>query len=151
MLSYMFNSPEVIARWVADHIPGCQRGFTNCRAIGVFNEDGEIIAGLVYHNWEPEAGIIEISAAAVPRTYWMTRQTLQHMYGYPFDQLHCQMVVQRVRASDERQLRMLAVYGFALHKIARLYGRDEDGVVATLTYEDWRNNKFNRRHDKIAA
>jgi hypothetical protein len=144
MLSYLYNSHHVVAAWVAQRIPHCRRGWEACRAIGIADDD-DLIAGLVYHNWEPEAGIMEISSAAVPGSGWYTRETMARHYQYPFLQCQCQMVVVRVKASDERLLRMFAVQGYAFVKIARLFGRNEDGVVGTLTYEDWANNKFNKR------
>jgi hypothetical protein len=147
MHQYVYGHNEIVANFVASMIPECRaRGFSNYRAIGVVDGDGRLIAGLVYHGYQPEAGTIEISGAALPGQYWMTRETLRHMYGYPFLQLRCQMVINRVPADDERQLRMMAVFGYSLVRIPRLLGRDRDAVIGTLTIEDWINNKFNRRY-----
>ena len=55
------------------------------------------------------------------------------MYQYPFFGCHCQMVINRVPAEDERQLRMLAVFGYSLIRVPRGLGRDKDLVLATLT------------------
>jgi hypothetical protein len=148
MLRYVYDRPEIIAPFVASLIPDCHgRGLPKASAaIGVIDSDGRLIAGLVYHGYQPEAGVIEITGAALPGRYWMTRETLRQMYGYPFLQLRCQMVVNRVPADDIRQLRMMAVYGYSFVKIPRLLGRDRDAVVGTLTIEDWAKNKFNSRH-----
>jgi len=53
-------------------------------------------------------------------------------------------VVMRVPADNEYLLGILARYGYVFHRIARLFGSDRDGVVCTLTYEDWIDNKFNK-------
>jgi hypothetical protein len=145
MLRYVYGKDEIVAQFVATLIPHCRRGFgANAKAIGIIDEKGWLIAGLVYHNYDPEAAIIEISGASMhPR--WLTRGTIARMYQYPFLQCRCQMVVQRTPADDERLLRQLAVYDYAFVKIPRLFGRDRDGVVCTLTYEDWANNRFNQR------
>jgi hypothetical protein len=145
MLNYVYGHDEVVARFVAQFIPRCrERGFGNCKAIGVL--DGEqLIAGLVYHNWEPEAGIIEMSGAALPGKQWLTRGTIARMYQYPFHVAHCQMLVQRNAATDERLLRQLAVYGYTFIRVPRMLGRDQDGVLCLLTYEDWASNRFNQR------
>jgi hypothetical protein len=92
-----------------------------------------LIAGLVYHNWDPEAGTIEISGAALPGHFWLTRPTLARMYQYPFLQCNCQMVVQRTPADNERLLYILARYGYSFVTVPRLLGRDRDCVVCTLT------------------
>jgi RimJ/RimL family protein N-acetyltransferase len=145
-VKYLYGQDEAVADFVRQLVPSCRtRGFGRCKAIGVMDNDGALIAGLVYHNYDPDAEVIEISAAALPRQYWMTRETLYRMYAYPFLEVGCQMVVQRIEASDERQQRMMAAFDFMLIRVPRMLGRDKDGVLCLLTYEDWIANKFNRR------
>jgi RimJ/RimL family protein N-acetyltransferase len=146
MLDYVYGHDGSVAHFVATLIPHCRRGFgPNAKAIGVVDDKGRLIAGLVYHNWDPEAGIIEISGAALPGTYWLTRETLARMYQYPFHQCGCQMVVQRTPADDVRLLGILAAYGYVFVTVPRLFGRERDGVICSLTREAWENNRFNKR------
>jgi|SRR5262252_5859910 len=144
MVRYLFGQHEAVAKFVADRIPHNHGwGFGPVKTIGVLDEDGRLIAGIVYGNWNPEAGVIEIAAAATsPR--WLTRRTIELMYGYPFAQLGCQMVVQRTPAGNERLLRQLAVAGYNFVLVPRLFGRDRDCVICTLTCEVWRASKFIR-------
>ena len=145
MMRFVYGHDHIIARFVAALIPHVGwRGFpANSKAVGIINEAGELIAGLVYSGWNPDAGTIEISGAATdPR--WLTRETLRRMFSYPFEECACQMVVMRVLASNERLLRQLAAYGFNFVEVKRLFGREYDGVICTLTVEDWRANKFNK-------
>ena len=146
MLEYAYGHDEVVCAFVANLIPTVrQRGFApNSRAIGVV--DGTtLIAGIVYHNYDPDAGIIEISGAALPGQPWLSRETIRRMYQYPFHQCGCQMIVQRNAADDERLLSMLARYGYHFIKIPRMLGRHRDGVLCCLTYEAWADNRFNRK------
>ena len=99
----------------------------------------------MYHNWDPEAGVIELSGAALPGVNWLTRETLKRMFQFPFLQCNCQMVVQRTPADDRRLLGILAAYGYDLVAVPRLFGRNRDGVICCLTREAWAGNKFNRR------
>lgn len=145
MLDYVYGHDQVVSQFVAGLIPHCRRGFgPNARAIGVV-DDGDLIAGIVYYNYDPEAAIIEIAGAALPKENWLTRRTLARMYEYPFLGCRCQMVVQRTPADDERLLGMLAAYGYQHIRMPRLFGRNRDGVISRLTYEDWINNRFNKR------
>jgi RimJ/RimL family protein N-acetyltransferase len=145
-LRYVYEQDVTIARFVAAMIPTVGwRGFDNCRTIGVIDASGNLIAGIVYNNWNPMSGIIEVNAAAIPGSKWVTRETLHRMSAYAFEKCACQMAVMRVRESDDRLLRQLAAYGFTFVRIARLFGRDADGVYCSLTVEDWANNKFNKR------
>jgi orotate phosphoribosyltransferase len=148
MLDYVFGHDDLIGDFVANLIPHCRRGFgPNIRAMGVIDRVGDLIAGVVWHNWDPDAGVIELSGAAVPGKHWLSRRTLRHMYAYPFEACDCQMVVQRTPADAEMLLGLLATYGFDFVTVRRLFGRDRDGVICTLTKEAWQANKFNRpRH-----
>jgi hypothetical protein len=147
MLRYVYGQDDIVRPFVASLIPSCMRWGISAASVsfGVIDEDGLLVAGIVFHNYDPDAGVIEISGAALPGHYWMSRETIRRMYSYPFLEIGCQMVVNRVPASDERQLRQLAVYGYSFIRIPRLLGRDADAVLCTLTYEDWIANKFNRR------
>jgi len=129
-----------VARWVAQHIPGCERGFGNCTALAVIDAD-TLVAGIVYHNYAPAAGVIEISASSTtPR--WLTRSVLFEMFSYPFEQIGCQLVAMRIRPSDKPLRRMLKAYGFSEYLIPRLRGRHEAELVMTLTDDAWRANGF---------
>src|SRR5262245_26655894 len=102
MLRYVYGQDEIVARFVAMMIPHVgYRGFGNCRAIGVIDDGGKLIAGLVYSNWNTMAGTIEISGAALPGAHWLTRETIRRMFEYPFEQCGCQMVMTRVLADNE--------------------------------------------------
>jgi len=142
-LKYYYKQDGIVARFVARLIPHC-RGFGAYRAIGILNKQNELIAGAVYHNFIPEAGVIEGSAAALPGHRWVTRQTLRVLYDFPFRVCRCQMVRHVVRGSDLRSLRGLAALGCIHITIPRLFGRDEDGVYCLLTVEAWTASRFNK-------
>ena len=146
MLRYVYDHHEAVGEFVARMIPHVgSRGFgPAARAIGVIDEDGKLIAGLVYHNYDPDAGIIEISGASVSKR-WLSRGTIARMYQYPFVTCGCQMVYQRTPADNEYLLGMLAAYDYAFVKVPRMFGRHKDGVICTLTVEDWQSNRFNKR------
>jgi RimJ/RimL family protein N-acetyltransferase len=144
MLGYVFDRPEIVAPFVAAFIPECrERGFGACSTIGVIDEDGSLIGGIIYKNWVPEVGTVEISGGAIPGTNWLSRRTIQMMYDYPFYQLECQMVIMTTRADNEIVHRIMASVGFTLQTVRRLCGRDCDGVVGTLTLEDWEQSRYN--------
>lgn len=148
MIDFVYGHDQAVAHFVAQMIPRCHRGFgPNIKAIGIIDDPklGNLIAGVVYHNWDPESAVIEMSCAALPGKQWLTRETLGRIYQYPFLQCGCQMVVKRMMADNERLLRQFAVMDCTFYKVHRMWGRDTDGVLVTLTREAWDNNKFNRR------
>jgi hypothetical protein len=146
MLDYVYGYDEIVSHFVAQLIPACrERGLPPGKAFGVIDADGHLIAGIVYHSFDPDAGVIEMSGAALPGRLWLTRETIRRMYVYPFLEIGCQMVVNRVSATDRQQLRQLAAYNYAFITVPRMFGRDKDGVLCLLTREAWEANKFNRR------
>ncbi|MEP7452822.1 GNAT family protein [Phyllobacterium sp. SB3] len=146
------DCPEInqgIAYFVASHIPGCTRGFESYTTMGVIKDD-QLIAGVVYSNFFPETGVIELSAASTSRL-WLTRPVLNAMFGYPFDQLGCQICVLRVSERNERMIRILHRFGFGSVRIPRLRGSDEAEIIFTLTDDAWRSSRFNPANRKVQA
>lgn len=153
MLRYVLDRHELVADFVArtKRVSGVSphAGFTDrrLRSIGVVDGDNELIAGIVYFNHMPAPiNTIEMSIEALPRQRWLTRTTLAMMYRYPFLQCGCQMLITKTSAKSEHVLRMLAAMNFSLILVPRAGGRDEDGVIATLTCEDWVAGKFCQRY-----
>lgn len=127
-------------KWVCDQLwPGQDRTIEGpCLVI---LDKNNLLCTLVYHNYEPDAGVIEITGASVsPR--WLTRSVLHRMFAYPFEELGCQLVVMRVSEHNTRLKRILLTYGFKPHTIDRLRGRNEAEVIYTLTDDAWKANKF---------
>ena len=128
----------------ADSVIGCHgRGFGECATMGVF-EHGALLGVVVFHNWQPEAGVIEISGASTSRR-WLSRPMLERMFIWAFDERGCQLVAARVSDDNKRLHRILHAYGFKSFVIPRLRGRGEDERVFTLTDDDWRGGKFHKR------
>ncbi len=135
---------QVLARWVANRIwPGQGRVFGECRGLAVIDGD-DLIAGMIWHNYEPGAGVIEISGASTSKR-WLTKPVLKALFRAPFVDFGCQAVVMRVSDHDEALHSILHRYGFERFRIPRLRGRDEAENVFVLTDDAWRDNKFNRK------
>jgi len=132
----IYGQTERVAAFVASQPPfDPSRGFGECEAIG-FEIDGHLVAGAVFSNWSPEAGTIEISASATDRR-WMTRKSLQRIFGYVFSQAGCQLCILSVSESNSHMRHIARRLGFTEYLIPRLRGRGEAGAIYTLTAEQW--------------
>jgi RimJ/RimL family protein N-acetyltransferase len=133
------NNPEInagIGEFVSRMVFGRERGIGKFVSMGVIRK-GELIAGVLYHNWSSESEAIEITAAASdPR--WLTKKTLRAVFEYPFQQIGCQAVVARIAESNKRARRIWRAVGSEEYIIPRLRGRHEAEVVMILTDEAWR-------------
>jgi RimJ/RimL family protein N-acetyltransferase len=142
VIEIVYGQSGTVAHWVAVAMkdPAYARGFGNCTAIGVA-EDGDLIGGTVFHQYSPEAGVIEMSSAAVsPR--WLAPKMIRAIFGYVFDQLGCQAVVMRMHETNDRMVRIAQKFGFDGYLLPRLSGRDAGLWVFILTEEQWRQHRL---------
>lgn len=139
------KAPEInraIGDFIACRIWGEPREFAKSTTLGVFNS-GVMVAGMVYYDYDRQAGVVQISGAAdSPR--WLTKPVLWEMFSYPFNELRCQCVVMRVDPGDIRLDRMLTSYGFEKMRLPRLRGRDKDEILYSLFDDVWKQNGFHK-------
>jgi hypothetical protein len=141
----IYGRNDEVAAFVARLIPWCsERGFNEPTAIGVASGD-KLIGGFVFTDWSPEFGVIELTFAGTDKR-WLTRPVLFAAFSYVFDQLGCQMACSRTPASLKHAVRITKAYGFKQVTVPRLFGRDNDGIISTLTAEDWRANGFHKEN-----
>lgn len=135
-----------VGEWISMQLWGrSDRGPRDFSTLAVFRDD-TLIAGVAYHDWHPREGVIEMTVAAVsPR--WLTKPVLKRLFGFPFQQLGCQLVVWRVSARNAHVLDLARRQGFSLYQIPRMLGRHEDGVVCTYTDDAW--NDWLSQHGQI--
>lgn len=132
----LVDQPGLVREWVAVHIPNCSRGWPNDYAIGVVNDNNELIGGSVYHDWSPEYEVIEMSSAAITPK-WITRSTLKGLFQYPFGFLKCRMVVMRVSSKNGVMRDIAKRLGCSEYVIKDLRAAGEDECVYTLARADW--------------
>ena len=136
MADPIFGRSAEVSEFVAGLL-GFGRGFDDCTAIG-FGKP--LVAGVVYHNWNPGSGTIQQSAASTRRD-WLNKNNLLTVFGYPFDQLGCQLCVARISENNDRARRIWRALGASEFVIPRLRGRDEAEAIYTLTREAWDERK----------
>ena len=140
------EKPEIfqaIEKFISMRAWNKPREFGLGRALAIADK-GTVIAGLIYHNYDPDTGVIEISAASDSKR-WLTKPVLRAMFEFPFVGLGCQAVALRCDADAPNNLsRILPSYGFKRYDIPRLRGRDKIEAIYVLSDDDWKGNKFNR-------
>lgn len=129
-----------VAEWVGRRIEGGERGFGECKAMGVMHGEA-LVAGIVFHNWSPEAETIEVTAAADHRA-WATRSVLNEGFGYVFS--FCQAAVARTSVTNMPVRRLWKAFGANEYIIPRLRGRNAAEAIYLLTDDQWSASKFRR-------
>lgn len=104
-------------------------------------EGEKIIGACLFHNWQPDEGVIELTSASVSPK-WLNRPVLQAMFNYAFNGLRCQAAVMRVDPENTRMCRIASAFGFKRYDIPRLRGRDKAEALFILGDDEWRSGKF---------
>jgi RimJ/RimL family protein N-acetyltransferase len=109
--------------------------------MAVLDGEGRMVAGIVFHNYSPEHGVIEVSAAATtPR--WATREVLNAALGYVF--AHCQMAVARIAEDNLPARRLWKALGATEYILSRMRGRTASDALQLLTDDAWAQSKLKR-------
>lgn len=92
-----------------------------------------LIAGLVFYNWYPEKGTIEIDAASVAP--WATRERLAMVGAYVAR--HARLAVFRIDERNERALRLMGRLGARMTVVPEMRAPGVAEVVCTIESEGW--------------
>ncbi len=103
---------------------------------------GVLIGAVVFHNYHPEHGTIEMSSTG---EHHLSRSILNQIFGYVFDEIACQAVIMRVDPENSRMCRIAQAFGFDRYDIPRLRGRNKSEAIFILPEEKWQCSRFNMR------
>lgn len=134
--------PKIVVPFVAS-LADIRPDFGDCRTVAVLDDEGNMVAGIVLHNWCQESGVIEVSAASIDRR-WASRRVLNAVFDYCFGTAGCQMVVARHAQHNKSARRLWKALGASEYIIPRLRGRAASEAIATLTDDKWEKSKFKR-------
>ena len=137
-----------VAAWVSARIPYAYgERFETSVAIGVI--DGQdLIAGVVYHDWNPNYRTMQVSMAA-SSARWARRGVIRALLSYPFEQAGAQKLWAMMAASNERALRFNLGIGFKREAVlARHFGADH-AVVTRMFQRDFERIYGERQHGQI--
>lgn len=126
-----------VAAWTAAHIPHMAGGaFGPGRAIGVADSAANIVAGVVYHDYQPAFGTMQISMAAAS-PLWARRGVIRALLSYPFEQLRVEKLWSAIPASNTRALRFNLGIGFEREAVlVRHFGAD-DAIITRMFRADY--------------
>lgn len=145
VLATATHRPDVnddAGRYASRHIFGTDDGFEKHASLTILR-DGIVCAVIILHNWQPEAGTIELSAAG--SGYWQTRRVVREIFGICFDTMGCQMILMRNSAKDEATVDNSRRLGFTGILLPRMRGRYEDEWLFTLTDDQWKSSRLYKR------
>lgn len=119
-----------VATWVAHRIPYVRRGFNNCVALGLTDDNHNLICGVVYHDLDEGINIQMSIAAESPN--WCNRKSLRWFFHYPFEQLKLKRVTALTSSSNLNTQKMLERLGYQLEGVIRQGYNTDDCLVYGL-------------------
>ena len=143
---FVTDYSDAVKAFVASGLFTPERHFGEAVGLGFANETEGLIAGFVFHNWEPAWGLIEVSGYSTRRD-WVNKDHLRALFAYPFDQLNLRLVTARHSERNTRVRRSWNALGAAETVVPEIRGPSEAEVIAVLTKEAWLSSKFMRPSD----
>lgn len=119
-------------------------------AFGVIRDDGALVGGVVFSEWRPAFGTIEMSAAGVSSLLFSPQIVSalgEHVYG----KLVANRVWARTASSNQRAIKLLKHIGFTPEGVsADWYGPSQHAVTYRMLRRDW-IRLYGKPDDQVAA
>lgn len=133
---FLTGRNEDVAAWVAERIPDCHYGFKDCTAIGVVSGE-RMIAGVVYHQYQPEFGTIQLHIAT-ESPMWARRETIRQLLAYPFIQLGVFKAWVCMAEDNHKAVETVKHIGFKREAtLANQFGKGRHAVISRMYRPDF--------------
>lgn len=141
------NQDKRVAEWVASNISVFDFGNTPYTAIGLANETGSLLAGVIYQNYTKTD--IHMHVAALPGKRWLCRHFLGEGFRYPFEQLGCRRVTGLVPSRNEIAQSFDEHLGFVREGVVRkILPNGDDLIIYGMLREECRWLDVGRNHGR---
>lgn len=131
----VYGEDSYVAAWVADKIPHVD-DFGPSAAIGVLS-GGELIAGVVYHDYQKKFGTIQLSMAAIS-PMWARGKNIHGLLKFPFEDLECYRVFTLTPLDNTKAINVNAHIGFKREAISHSgFGKNRHAVVMRMLLPEY--------------
>ena len=141
MTQLIFDKDEELAVWAEINYPECSpipRPFTS---IGVADNNGNILAVAIFHDF----AIVDIHVTfiAATRSRWATKPIIKSLLHYPFLQLGVKRMTAITNKSNKKARKLLESLGFKLEGVHPLADAGLRSKTSYGLYEDRAMEWFN--------
>lgn len=135
------RTPEerlAVLRWVAQRIPHAPTLHTdeNAVALAVATDDNQMAAGVVFNNYCPYDGTIQVHLAAC-NPLWTRGTIVRDILAYPFNQLKVNKVWGATPQDMVHVLKVNRKMGFKQEGILRYHIRGKHAVITGLLRREY--------------
>lgn len=116
--------------------------FGAAQAIGVLDRNNQLVAGVVYHNWDPDCQSVELSFAA-DTSKWLTRNLICELLAYPYETLGVNRINACTPKTYREARRFIEKFGFRREGCATDgFGPGRDAIISRLLKREWLQTKW---------
>jgi RimJ/RimL family protein N-acetyltransferase len=126
---------DYAGQWVAGEIGKLWHGPSAGRAIGWISDEGVLVAGVSFTNFD---GVnVWLDCAAQPKTRWLNRRGLWAIFHYVFEQLGCVRCSVAIPENNEKSRKLVEGAGFKLEaRLERAAPEGTDMLVYRMFREE---------------
>ena len=134
----LYGASEQVCLWVAERIKDVLYEFDKAQSIGVLDDMGRLMCGVVYHDYRPECGTMQLSIAS-SNPMWARKETITQLLTYPFIDLKIYKCWISVPSDNSKSLALTKHIGFKQEAILRhQYGKDRHAHFMKMSLKDFK-------------
>lgn len=131
------NGGEEAASWVASKIPHMYGAmFEKYSAFWILTDDNDLVAGIVFDEYQPEYKTIQIHFAQ-EKPVMNNKSIMKDMLDYPFNKLGVQKVWFATPHKNEKLIGIAKNYGFTQEAVLARHFGDHHAVIMRMFRKDY--------------
>ncbi len=129
---------RVVREFVASRAPMGHAEFTDGdKGFAIVNSQNQMVAGIVFSDWRPHFGTLEISAVAL-NSFCISPQIVVALGDYAFGKLSANRVWARTASKNHRAAKLLKHIGFTSEGTAAdFYGVNRHAETFRMLKREW--------------
>ena len=134
----LYGASEQVCLWVAERIKDVLYDFDKAQAIGVLDDRGRLMCGVVYSDYRPECGTMQLSIAS-SNPMWARKETIIELLTYPFIDLEIYKCWITVPSDNLKSLALTKHIGFKQEAILpHQFGKDRHAHFMKMSRKDFK-------------
>ena len=130
------NESDRVGTWVMQQNDGATWLLGQGQCYGVEDEEGRLIAGIAFDNYN--GACVQIHVAALPGKNWISKALLHRVFSYPFHQLRVKKLIGLVGSTNAEALRFDLALGFRIEATLKDAYPDGDLHILSMTQDQCR-------------
>lgn len=133
MVQLVLGQDDAVGYWVHNQF-GCDWRPDPGKAFGYINEEGQLVAGFTFTDYNKQT--IYINVSAVPGCKWWSPQRSWEVYDYVFNVCKCKALRARILSWNHKSIKICEQFGLKLETTLKDHDVKGDLLIYKLNKED---------------